>query len=54
MERQQIVEASDTSLTTIYRTRQQLVEEGLDAVLSPKKPLRTSVLPILTARGKLS
>jgi hypothetical protein len=53
MERQQIVEASDTSLT-IYRTRQQLVEEGLDAVLSRKKPLRTSVLPILTARGKLS
>jgi hypothetical protein len=49
----QIVEASDASLTT-YRTRQQLVEEGLDAVLSPKKPSRTSVLPILTAIGKPS
>jgi hypothetical protein len=50
----QIFEASDTSLTTIYRTRQQLVEEGLEAVLSRKKPSRTSVLPILTARGKPS
>jgi transposase len=42
----QIVEALDTSLTTIYRTRLQLVEEGLEAVLSRKKPSRTSVLPI--------
>jgi Homeodomain-like domain len=41
-----IVEALETSLTTIYRTRQQLVEEGLEAVLSRKKPSRTSVLPI--------
>ena len=41
-----IVEALGTSLTTVYRTRQQLVEEGLEAVLSRKKPSRTSVLPI--------
>jgi Homeodomain-like domain len=41
-----IVEALETSLTTVYRTRQQLVEEGLEAVLSRKKPSRTSVLPI--------
>jgi transposase len=42
----QIVEALETSLTTVYRTRQQLVEEGLEAVLSRKKPSRTSLLPI--------
>ena len=42
----EIVEALGTSLTTVYRTRQQLVEEGLEAVLSRKKPSRTSVLPI--------
>jgi transposase len=42
----QIVEALGTSLTTVYRTRQQLVEEGLEAVLSRKKSSRTSVLPI--------
>jgi Homeodomain-like domain len=38
-----IVEALETSLTTVYRTRQQ---EGLEAVLSRKKPSRPSVLPI--------
>ena len=42
----EIVEALETSLTTVYRTRQQLVEEGLEAVLSRKKPSRTSVPPI--------
>jgi hypothetical protein len=42
----QIVEALETSLTTVYRTRMQLVEEGLEAVLSRKTPSRTSVLPI--------
>ena len=41
-----IVEALETSATTVYRTRQQLVEEGLEAVLSRKKPSRPSVLPI--------
>jgi Homeodomain-like domain len=42
----QIVEALGTSATTVYRTRQQLVEESLEAVLSRKKPSRPSVLPI--------
>lgn len=42
----QIVEALETSATTVYRTRQQLVEEGLEAVLNRKKPSRPSVLPI--------
>jgi hypothetical protein len=42
----EIVKALDTSLTTVWRTRQQLVEEGLEAVLSRKKPSRPSVLPI--------
>ena len=42
----QIVEALETSLTTVYRTRHQLVEEGFEAVLSRKKASRTSVLPI--------
>ena len=41
-----IVEALETSATTVYRTRQQLVEEGLEAVLSRKKASRPSVLPI--------
>lgn len=39
----QIVEALETSLTMVYRTRQQLVEEGLEAVLIRKKPSRPSV-----------
>jgi transposase len=32
-----IIEALETSATTVYRTRQQLVEEGLEAVLSRKR-----------------
>src|SRR5215831_19465305 len=40
------VKALDTSLTTVWRTRQQLVEEGFEAVLNRKKPSRPSVLPI--------
>lgn len=42
----EIVEALDTSLTTVWRTRQQLVEDGFEAVLNRKKPSRPSVLPI--------
>jgi transposase len=42
----QIVKALETSATTVYRARQQLVEEGLEAALSRKKPSRPSVLPI--------
>src|SRR5215831_15815419 len=33
-------------LTTVWRTRQQLVEEGFEAVLNRKKPSRPSMLPI--------
>src|SRR5215467_5412784 len=42
----QIINALETSATTVYRTRQQLVEEGFEAVLNRKKPSRPSVLPI--------
>ena len=42
----QIITALETSATTVYRTRQQLVEEGFEAVLSRKKPSRPSVPPI--------
>lgn len=33
----QIAEALDTSLATVARVRQQLVEEGMDGVLTPKR-----------------
>jgi hypothetical protein len=42
----QIIKALETSASTVFRTRQQLVEEGLEAVLSRKKPSRPSVLRI--------
>jgi len=42
----QIVKTLETSATTVYRTRQQMVEEGFEAVLSRKKPSRPSVSPI--------
>jgi transposase len=38
-----IIEALETSATTVYRTRQQLVEEGFEAVLSRKQRARPSV-----------
>jgi transposase len=41
-----IMEALGTSATTVYRTRQQLVEEGFEAVLSRKQRARPPVLPI--------
>ncbi len=41
-----IVEALETSATTVYRTRQQLVEEGFEAVLSRKQRARPAVPPI--------
>jgi len=34
-----IAEALDTSVSTVFRTRRQLVEEGLDAALARKKRL---------------
>lgn len=36
----QIAEALETSLSTVLRTRRQLVEEGLEAALSRKTPSR--------------
>lgn len=41
-----IVEALETSVSMVYRVRRQLVEEGLEAVLSRKAPARPSVLRI--------
>jgi hypothetical protein len=41
-----IVEALETSVSMVYRVRRQLVEEGLEAVLSRKAPARPSVPPI--------
>jgi Homeodomain-like domain len=41
-----IIEALDTSATTVYRTRQQLVEAGFEAVLSRKQRARPPVSPI--------
>jgi transposase len=38
-----IVEALETSLSMVYRVRRQLVEEGLEAVLSRKAAARPSV-----------
>jgi transposase len=37
---EQIQQAFDVGLMTIYRTRQTLVEEGLSAVLTPRPPAR--------------
>jgi transposase len=38
-----IVEALETSLSMVYRVRRQLVEEGLELVLTRKAPARPSV-----------
>jgi transposase len=38
-----IIKALDTSATTVYRTRQRLVEEGFDAVLRRKPRERPSI-----------
>src|SRR5947208_16765360 len=35
-----IAEALGVSLSTIHRVRQQFVEEGFEAALSPQRPLR--------------
>jgi transposase len=42
----QIIAALETSASMVYRVRKQLVEEGLEAVLSRKQPARPAVLPI--------
>ena len=41
-----IIKALETSATTVYRARQQLVEEGFEAVLSRKQRARPPVAPI--------
>jgi transposase len=41
-----IIEALDTSASMVYRVRKQLVEEGLEAVLSRKHRARPAVPPI--------
>jgi transposase len=41
-----IIDALETSASMIYRVRKQLVEDGLDAVLTRKEHTRPSVLPI--------
>jgi transposase len=41
-----IIDALETSATTVYRTRQQLVEEGFEAVLTRKQRARPPVSPI--------
>lgn len=41
-----IVKALETTVSMVYRVRKQLVEEGLEAVLSRKQPVRLAVPPI--------
>ena len=52
----QIVEALDTNLTMVMRTREKLVTEGLDAVLTRKKREAPPVAPIFDgeAQAKLT
>jgi len=42
----QIVKALDTNMSMVTRVRQQLVEEGLEAVLSRKQRTRPAITPI--------
>ena len=50
-----IAEALETSVSTVYRTRRQLVEEGLEAALARKKQKAPSTSAIFdgTAEAKL-
>jgi hypothetical protein len=52
----QIVEALDTNLTMVMRTREKLVTEGLDAVLTRKRRETPPVAPIFDgeAQAKLT
>ena len=47
-----IVEALETSVSMVYRVRKQLVEEGLEAVLSRKAPPGLPFRGFSTARRK--
>ena len=49
---ERIVQALDTSLSTIYRTRQRLVEEGLDAAVRRKPRERPSIPPIFDGEAE--
>ena len=50
----QIIEALETSASMVYRVRKQLVEEGLEAVLSCKPRAAPAVPRISMARRKPS
>ncbi len=47
-----IVEALDTNLSMVTRVRRQLVEEGLEAVLSRKKRARPPIQPIFDGEAQ--
>nr|WP_294565136.1 IS630 family transposase [uncultured Rhodopila sp.] len=49
---ERIVEALETSLSTVYRTRQLLVEDGLDAALKRKPRERPSITPIFDGEAE--
>ena len=49
---QRIVQALDTSLSTVYRTRQRLVEQGMDAVLQRKKREQPSIQRIFDGEAE--
>jgi transposase len=48
----QIIKALNTSVSMVYRVRQQLVEEGFEAVLSRKQRATPAVHGFLTAKKK--
>lgn len=49
---ERIAQALDTSLSTIHRTRQRLVEEGLEAALRRKPRERPSITPIFDGEAE--
>ena len=49
---ERIVEALETSVSTVYRTRQRLVEDGLDAALKRKPRERPSITPIFDGESE--
>jgi len=49
---ERIVRALDTSVSTIYRTRQRLVEDGLDAALRRKPRERPSIARIFDGEAE--
>ena len=49
---ERIVEALETSLSTVYRTRQLSMEDGLDAALKRKPRERPSITPIFDGEAE--